>query len=312
MPKILFLFIFNIILYTNLHPILIEKINTISNPTLLFEYDLYVGAIVGNENRIIAQNAHSIEEFILQENGLLSRISKHETKGTTGALAAMTNNKYYSWRNIASTGNEYKVRVFDITSQPMIEFVDVDFSLVTLATPNIQYYDKYILFTHVYDFYYVHGHPMALWETIVICSDSFIVIDTIKNFGNNFTRISGNLLAKLTDLDDTKTKIEFYNFNNFQPEYISEVELPLEIPKEVYFDGPNFIITYDYRVIVIDINNLDFPFIIHDMDLQSLEYYFHNSIYTGTHIICSDAGGNVLFYEISSDNSFNLVSRKVY
>ena len=235
---------------TFLFSIEIEEITSISNPNLVLDYNLYLGAITGFENRVFVHNQYAIEEFIISEDGLLERIAMFETNRTDSAVINFTideNKLYVFFHDSESDEMIYFLRVFDLSVQPMVEIPigNIHYQFPHLAVVNFKYINEYILasyFEHTEDHQYVYN-------TLKICKNSYIVLDIIEELFDLRTRNDGNIFANFIE-QGGYFDIRFDVLIDFEYEFISELSLPVGVyPRRTgtYFSGSSFIVTYTLR-----------------------------------------------------------------
>jgi hypothetical protein len=299
MKKTLLMVLLYLFTYSSLLSIQIERITYISNGEQILEYNAYLGHITGYEDRVFVQNASSLEEFVVSENGNLQRISYFETFHGSNAKLYVHNDKLYVVNFVyPPTNNNLFFRVFDLTTQPMTEIPDIDLTIQCSSMPNVFFYDNFILVADAVRTYRIDAETMELLDLIPRFVDYY------------YMRNSGSLFVKLNYVNST---VVFSELIDFQLEYVSTANLSVSIEQlaQFEFSYPYFVITRYDGVTVIDVTDSANPIVLYEIvTTDFMEDVVFNAIYTGDYIICSDGGMNLFVFSADPDGEYSLFSMR--
>ena len=307
MIKSFFLLVLILFVISHLFSIQIEQIIDISNSELLFEYDVYSGAIKGFEDRIIMANRNSIEEFELFEDGSLNRLSHIETStGYFPRLYIYQNILYYTnFRNNINTWfPNYFCRAFDLTQRPMVEIGEYELpEVVTGFVPSFNFHDSYIYVSFLGE--------QNFHITTKYCAETFTFIGhVVPALGGSWVRIEGNFLLNMHTTNDGYYRLMFYDFTDDQTTFQNDFVLPIHSEDGVgatYISETNYIFAHNGGVVMVDISDVMNPLLFADIRINTHGSYIWEAIYNGEYVVMSSMNKKLWVYQRNELDDFTFL-----
>ena len=290
----------------------ISEITVISNGVMFAEYDIYSGAVLRYENRIIARSLYKITEYNILDDGLLYESYFHETKNSGGGYNFIDGDKYYFVKKISYIYNSsYHVTVFDLTQSPMKMITTFDTNVTSSYETSIYFTESHFMIT---DF---------LNKRVVCINKNTYIIDGFIDGTENHlyagkSVVKDNYLIQGVTYDSEQGSITFLRFYNMVDLHNNKMDLVCEVELEKSTDhdlinlqmqGDLLIVTQTSGVFIIDISDVLNPMIIHNLKLNKA---VRNAIYTENMIIVTYLYENLMeVFEYKGDENYESVHNKI-
>ena len=253
----------------------------INNPATIFTHDLYSGKVINYEDKIIALNFYSIEEFSIQPNGHLEKIGHFEIGRMVTNLSINEDRLYF----IEFSTTYPKLHIYDLNHSPMEHITTIDL-IISQAPSEVFFSTKHIM---VSDY---NRRRTILLNKITFEIDGYveglyggyigIIGQTLINF--HFRTSDGYMVVMFSNIDDD------YNIVD-----ISEIITPgFKAPiNDVQYLEHNVIISTENGFLNIDYSDMNNPFVFSHI-FQELG--FNAAHYANNRIYAYDAYGNLKVY----------------
>ena len=302
------LIIIHLILSTNLYSITIEKIKDITFSRKILEYDNYFGTVTGYNNTLIMQNAYSLEELAILDDGTLNRVAYFETASSEGARLFLYEGKLYVFNrsfNLAGAPN-YFFRVFDIEQSPMKEIINYIAlpEVVTHAVPSVNFLEDYVYIS----FLGLSGHQTVKYNLSNLTFSNFVV----PALGGSWIRFFGSIVISLMISSSHQYYLSFFELLNDRTKHINDFMLPFNINDDIYLyhlSGNNIIFPHEHGALVIDIFDIYNPYLLYEITVPD-DYKPNNVIYKDEYMVFSSHSSEILIYQLLSNGQFYLKTKK--
>ena len=284
------------------YSIQVENITDISNGEVKFTFDLYGGAITYYDDRLIVVNNASIEEFEISEDGGLSRISWFETNSLFfSPLMNVHQDRLYIFRNIQvdEISSCLSVRVFDLTSKPMIEITDLKVpEIETLGTPSICFQGNFFYIS----FLEIGGHN---YSTAKYSTENLTFLGFIDHaLGTSHVVIKDNMVATLWE----DNILKFHHFENDRLTYLNEIDLSVYLEGVItyHFFETNLVITHTKGALIYDISDVQNPILVGNIVPPIIEgAVVSHATFDGRYVAMS-ANFELFLYTLDNAGEFTL------
>ena len=339
MKKILTLIIILLLNYT-LHTITpMDKIVSISNGRMLHEYNRFSGAIHRFEDKLYVHTSHALNEFLINQDGSLAKISFYETKSSR--YSYIDENRLYV---LVPDSKEMvqNIIVFDISTTPMSYIIVIKLSIRTDASPSVLFNETHIMVTELHDRmimidkqtfeidYYVNGlfvQCMTKSGSLLISPYRYLVEDAVDTFVTfyeikNENSLEKELLSSLVLKNEfiytapkiTDNKISFATSLGANIINIQEITNPVIETFIPWYEDLSDVLLYDDLVFLsidgkLEVYQLDgfgdFTKIFEDSTIFTYYGIFNNSMYIDYPYLYMNCSYTLKVYDIS--NNFEIV-----
>ena len=271
----------------------IGKIDSITNPQLLYNYDLYMCVIEKYDDRIIIANNTKTEELKILSNGEIEFISFIDISSSRAVL----NNNKYILPYYSDPDNMNGFYVYDLTKTPM--------ELITYVNVNSSYnggIDRNKLF---FNDSHIMLYDLTLDRILMICDETYNIDRFIIGAGYGFYEsyhglilhisytTANNLRLRIFDINENNTLVEISSLDIFGHDanwgQISIV------------DSKIIMVTID-ALLIIDLSDIYNPIIDNKVYHPFASFHF-----TESHIYGFDRAGNLVVFEKDSLDNYNLI-----
>ncbi|MCL2065658.1 MAG: T9SS type A sorting domain-containing protein [Candidatus Cloacimonetes bacterium] len=271
----------------------INNIENISNEVLVYEYNIYNGAIFKYENRLYTQAQFRIEEYEIFTDGSLERISFLETRSSNRSF--LVDSIIYSISS--EPGSLLGISMIDVSQSPMKRIASKIFevssfsSSILFSSVHLMIVDSEKQMTILInkETLEIEGYIQGLYGYGIVISDSLMIVPYY--YGNN----EGTLL-KFFEID-----IE----NDYEMNQVSEIVLlgtfMVDFPE---IQHGKYIFNHSRGVIIFDISDLSNPFKINDI---STNYPVFHSILAEDRLFVSMDRSWLNVFELNEHNEYNLI-----
>ncbi len=278
MKKIIFIIILGV--FTLLNAQHIANISNVNYHSRVLDYSNYSGSINKYQNRLYVESEGMIEEFEINTNGALDRISFYEKKGIGINTAFVSGDSLYFFDQ---DEDSYLINVFNISVSPMqfIAKIDTNISKNNNFRPSIS--NHYILLADnehertlkinkhnlSFDGYIDNLFGLiTISDSLLVCYGSFII--------NNTEFFSLRFYHMIEDLD------QFDNNNYIHEEIIGSTGNG-GVLFNMKIEGDNLFLLGHHEITVLNISDLDsIATVFHKYNpSQSNDYYTDALIHDG-------------------------------
>ena len=308
MKKIFLLVIFCVFATLNTTPI--SKITSFTNEKQYAEYDIYMGAILQYQDRIITRNYYSIIEYKILNDGMLERVGYHETNPSIPGYSFIDGNKYYFVNMVHFVyGTPFYITVYDLSKTPMEEITTFETNISSAYIPSIFFNEDHLFIsdwvTQRVVYYdknsytlngYIDGSEHGLFAGTSIIKDSYLIHSVAYTNGENYIRF-----YKIIDL------------YNDELDLVYELELPqvgANILNHMQLQDNFLVASYHSGVIVIDIEDINNPVILHDL---LIHVSVASAIYAENYIILTtgNSGMEMQIFQKTSTGEYQKIFYEV-
>ena len=285
MKKVIFI-ISIFMLITNVHAQFIDRLTFKDEGRLLHDYDYYDGSINRYENRLITQNALSIQEFKIHPDGTLERIKFYENRNGNH-FGIIDNDRFYNMGT--NSGRYVYVEIFDLLQAPMRKIAGITAHEIGGIIPSFFLSEYHIMIT-----------DMREARTTLINRKTFEIDGYIDGLYSSLISTSGSMLfiPEFVNTPSGRTTI----VNVSEMEYIEDEYLFTEITSITLYntDARRFSFQDNYMFamtsegcVILDITDIHNPIIMYDIPNINFVYA---AILTDDRIYLSLANGDLVVY----------------
>jgi len=251
MYRLLTLFAFTFICLSFLHSDILESIYNISNPELVCSYDRYNSTLLSYQGRLFSTNLCSIEEFLIQDDGTIQRISFIDKReGSTKAF--IDEDKYYYIDFISGRDIAY-LHCFDIARSPMMFITSIELSIDYQSTHTLFFSDEHIMIS-----------DYARHRTILLNKSTYQNDGYINGLYGEYINLQDNIVVQPMSLSGcTILSINTIDIN-YQLTEISLVTLPDYLGtgiNDITYQNQKAILSMQLGLVIVDYNDIFNPYI---------------------------------------------------
>jgi len=310
MKKTLLFILVTLATLCTIYTLQIECITDISNGNMLFDYDVYAGAITGFEDRVILNNLYSIQEFEILEGGTLNRIAYFEAYQSSPDLRFYQDKLYvYNSRLDINYIPHYFFRVFDLTQRPMVEIAEFETpEVLTGYIPSVIFQGSYVYISFLG---WEEYHKTAKYNLETHTFEGFVT----PALGGSWVMQQGNTLLNMYTTPTGNYMLRFFEFVNDQMIPLNDFVLPVnplvDTVSGAYLQGgSNFVFSLYDGAVVVDFSDVMNPSLVVDLRIDTGSSYVYATYFTGDYLVMSSGGYILWVYQRNEDGSFSHVGTK--
>ena len=274
----------------------ITNIVGLSNPQLLFNYDVADDSILNFENRLIVSNKAKTEELLILPNGELEKISFFDVSSTDTMISG----------NRLIIPNKEPNRgffLFDLSKTPMelITYVDMWGKVNPFSWRNQTFFNEEYIMIQCQFQNLIH----------LICKETGNYEGTIPGINTSFTftDISNDVYIQVSQYQNGLRLQLFYQneFGNF--DLISSRDLFYygTYVSQINVEDSKIIISTESHLFITDISIPENPIIINSINLNRSLFSFY---YSDGLIFTFDLGTNLREFRLNASGNYQLINTK--